>query len=303
MFNAVKEELLDYESFVSYIKNSISKNMGKGYDVGINKVIHDNFPETDILTVLKEGRNIAPNIYLNAYYESYLAGTSMTEIIKRLIMIYKHCSIPAIYDNLNYSLDVIKSHIFFRIINFKRNMKILNQIPYIRFWDMAVTFHCLVRSYDDSVSIIRITNEHLRRWGITVDELHRLAYDNTRKLFPPSLRTIDEILNEYLCNDSKYDESKDSCHLYILSNEKGVYGAFYILYKDIIRDFARLINSNLYILPSSIHEIILVPVKDSPGKEYLSRLVSEINESMISDEEILSDNVYIYYVEKDEITG
>ncbi|CRZ33626.1 hypothetical protein DFR55_10224 [Herbinix hemicellulosilytica] len=299
MFKAVKEELLDYESFVSYIKNTISKTMGKDYDVGIN---HDNLPDTDILTVLKEGRNIAPNICLNAYYESYMAGTPMTEILKRLLMIYRHCSIPAIYDNYNYTLDTIKSHIFFRIVNYNRNMKILTQIPHIKFFDMAITFYCLVRSYDDSICMDKITNEHLRRWGTTVDELQKLAYDNTRKLFPPSLKTLDEVLDEYSSNNDKDDESRDNCHLYILSNEKGVYGAFYILYKDIIRDFARLINSNLYILPSSIHELILIPVKNSPEKEYLNRLIMEINETMISDDEILSDKVYIYSIEKDEIT-
>lgn len=298
MLNAVREELLDYDSFVSFIKKMLHKKMGKGYDIEICKVVNNSLIH-DSLTVLKEGRNFAPNISLNAYYESYIAGTSMAEILKRLCMIYRHCAIPAIQDFFDYSLDALSSYIFFRLINFERNAEILTQIPHKTFLDMAITFHCLIRREDDSISSIRITKEHIKKWGITVDDLQELAHINTRKLFPPALKSIDEVIEEP--NDFEDYESKDACPMYVLTNEKGIYGAFYILYKDVIRDFARLINSNLYILPSSIHEIILVPAEDGLEKEHLNRLILEINESFLSADEILSDNVYVYSLGSDDI--
>jgi len=299
MFNAVRDELLDYASFMSFIKNMIAKRMGKGYNVGINKVI--NGIETDILTVLKEGRNFAPNIYLNAYYEAYLAGTPISKILDRLCMIYKYCAIPAVQEIGNYSLDIIKTHIFFRLVNYERNIKMLMQIPHKKYLDLAVTFHCLVRGEDDSIHTIPITYNHLKRWGITVDDVLKLAYKNTRKLFPPALKSMEEVIRDFPCNDKKDDERSETCPMYILSNEKGIYGAVYIIYKDIIREFARLLNSNLYILPSSIHEVILIPMEDNLDSEYLRRLVLDINDSMVAENEILSDNVYIYSLETDEI--
>lgn len=301
MLNAVKDELLDYATFISIIKSMIIKKLGKGYEVEINKLTDNNSPETDILTVLKGGKNFAPNIYLNAYYESYLAGTSMSDILKRLYMIYKHCAIPSINESFECPLDELKSYIFFRLINFERNIRILRKIPYIKFLDLAITFHCLVRGKDDRISTLNITNDHLERWGITTDELLKFAYRNTRRLFPPLLRPMDEVIKEFSENGNRDTEHSETCPMYILTSEKGIYGAFYLLYKDIIRDLARLLNSNLYILPSSIHEIILVPVEVSLKKEYLCRLVLEINESMVSENEILSDNVYIYSLESDKI--
>ena len=72
MLNAVKEELLDYVSFVSYIKDKIRERMGDSYSVMTYKVLKNNSLELDSLVLLKEGRNFAPNIYLNGYYDLYL---------------------------------------------------------------------------------------------------------------------------------------------------------------------------------------------------------------------------------------
>lgn len=299
MLNAVKEELLDYVSFVSYIKDKIRERMGDSYSVMTYKVLKNNSLELDSLVLLKEGRNFAPNIYLNGYYDLYLAGTSMKEIIDRLCMIYNHCSIPAIKDDFNFSLDTIGSYIFFRIVSLERNKKLLTQIPYIKYLDFAVTFHCLVRCEDDGIGTIRITNEHMKLWNISLNNLSDLAFKNTSRLFPPVIRTMEEVLRGSLDNGNP---SYISCPMYILTNEKGINGASCLLYKDLIKNFAHQINSDLYILPSSVHEIILLPMKKKLNIDYLSKMVMEINKSSVPVDEILSDNVYIYSMERDAIS-
>lgn len=301
MLNAVRDELLDYASFVSFIKDKIGERMGKGYDVRVYKIVKNNSHDLDSLIVLKEGRNFAPNIYLKAYYESYLLGTSLAEILERLCMIYKYCAIPIIDEDFEYSLEAMRPYIFFRLINFERNRKFLTQIPYIEFLDLAITFHCLARNEDDSISTIRITNEHMRLWDITTKELKELAFNNTRRLFPPSLRSMKEIMEKFLYNDYMDVKSNEPYPIYILTNKKGINGASCMLYKDVIREFARLVNSDIYIIPSSIHEIILIPMENSPDKNYFNRLVLEINSSSLSVDEVLSDHVYIYSLEKDRI--
>jgi len=303
MMNAVKEELLDYSSFVSIIKNMIKEKMGKGYDVSVCKVINKNAAELESMTVLKEGRNFAPNVYLKAYYESYLAGTPLTELADRLFMIYKHCAIPKIREGFDNSLEAVKSHIFFRLINYKRNKKYLAQIPHIRLLDIAITFHCLVRCEDDTVSTFEITNAHIKQWKITVKDLQKIAFYNTRKLFPPKLRTMDDIIDEYSGSGSKaISKGEETYPIFVLTSEKGIYGAFYLLYKDVIRDVARLKKSNLYILPISVHELILIPEDDSLKRELLKKLILEINKFIMSADEILSDNVYVYSLKYDNIT-
>ena len=308
MVNAVKEELLDYTKFVGLIKSKITERMGKGYKVKIFKVMKNNSLELDSLVVLKEGKNFAPNIYLNAYYESYAAGTSIPEIIDRICMIYEYCAVPIVEEDFDYSLELIKPHIFFRLISLDRNKKLLTQVPYVKFLDPAVTFHCLVRSEEEGIGTIRITNEHIEQWGISCDELMELASENTKKLFPPVIRTMEEVINNLLAEEYPDDEisfcdksTNEMYPMYILTNEKGINGAACLLYKDVIREFAQLKNTDLYILPSSIHEIICIPCNGLEDKELFQRMVMDINRTQVPAEEVLSDNVYMYSLEKDAI--
>lgn len=292
MLNAVNE-LLDYDSFANILRDKISERMGHGYNVNIHKVIKNNSLELDSLVVLKEGRNFAPNIYLNAYYESYMAGTSLDEILNRLCMIYKHCAIPAVQEDFEYSLEAMKPYILFRLVNLKRNTKLLDKIPHIEFLDLAITFYCLVRNEDNCIGTIRISNDHLKKWNITLENLYQLAFDNTKRLFPPVLKTMEE---------AGLPSQNETFPMYVLTNEMGIDGASCILYKDIIRKFALKVESDIYILPSSIHEILLIPVKEAPAKEYLRSMIKEINSSSLPVDEVLSDEVYTYFLEKDEIS-
>ena len=309
MQNMLKEELLDYVSFVDFVKKEIEIRMGDGYQVKMYKVMKNNSLELDSLIVLKEGRKFAPNIYLNAYYESYVAGTSLGDIIKRLCMIYEHCSVPILQDDFEYSFDTMKPYIFFRLISLDRNKKLLGQIPHIPFLDLAVTFHCLVRSEEDAIGSIRINNEHMKLWDISLEQIKKLAFNNTKGLFPPIIKTMEKVIKGIINGDSLKDgsyefedSSNDSYPMYILTNEKGINGASCMLYKDVIKDFANLINSDLYILPSSIHELILIPMENTIEKERFSQMVTEINTSQVPIEEVLSDHVYIYSLKTDTIT-
>lgn len=309
MLSTVKDELLDYGSFVSFIKEIITERMGQGYSIRIFKVMKNNSLELDSLVVLKDGKNFAPNIYLNIYYDSYISGTPIIEVADRICMIYKHCAIPIVQEDFEYTLELMKPYIFFRLVSFERNKKLLKQIPHIRYLDLAITFHCLVRSEAEGIGTIRITNDHIEQWGIACDELKELACHNTKRLFPPTIRTMEEVIKELISNEEDgdngwydYDRPEGELYpMYILTNEKGINGASCLLYKDIIREFAQLIDSDLYILPSSIHEIILVPLKDLKDKDRFQSMVEDINIYQVPPEEILSDHVYVYSKEKDEI--
>lgn len=308
MISAVKEEVLDYTSFVSFIKDEVTDRMGQGYNIRLFKVMKNNALELDSLVVLKEGENIAPNIYLNAYYDSYIEGTPLTEILDRLCMVYSNCAIPIVQPDFEYTLELMKPYIFFRLVSIERNKKLLTQVPHTKFLDLALTFHCLVRSEAEGIGTIRITNEHIEQWGISCDELKDLAEENTKRLFPPVIRTMEEVIEDLLYSDEDDDkvldygaEDEDIYPMYILTNQKGINGATCLIYEDVIKEFAKLIKSDLYILPSSIHEIILIPREGSEDKERLQRMVIDINSSQVPIEEVLSDRVYMYSLEKDAI--
>ena len=317
MLSVLMEETMDYDSFVSTVHLIMKERMGDGYDVRIYKVMKNNSLELHSLVVRKEDINIAPNIYLKPYYESYLEGTSLEEIADRLCMIYNSCSAQEFNRGFSYTLQEMKPYIFYRLVSYEKNQRLLETVPHFRYLDLAVTFHCLVRDDEEGIGTVRITNEHMKLWGITQEELKELADRNTEKLFPASIKSMEEVLLGIL-KDTTPGESEEMMQLlslgrnksegdrqirpmYILTNRKGINGASCLLYKEVIRTFASQFQTDLYLLPSSIHEIILIPRDKNMKLEALSKMVEEVNRTQVVPEEVLSDHVYYYSLEKDSI--
>lgn len=317
MQSILMETTLDYDSFINTVHLIMKERMGAGYDVQIYKVMKNNSLELHSLVVRREEISIAPNIYLKPYYEAYLQGVTLDEIIDRLCMIYDSCSSPEQNQSISYTLQEMKSYICYRLVSYEKNRKLLKTVPYFRYLDLAVTFHCLVRDDEEGIGTIRITNEHVELWGITTEELKELANSNTKRLFPATIRSMEEVLLGMLKGrvDSEAEDRKDSAldggpggresrpkpMMYVLSNQKGINGATCLLYPEVIRSFAEELKADLYILPSSIHEIILIPADQRMKVEALNRMVEEVNRTQVAEEEVLSDHVYYYSREKDMI--
>lgn len=310
MLQVVKETSSDYDSFVNELTGTVKKIMGEEYSAKIYKVTKNNSLELDSLVLLKKGKNFAPNIYLQPYYEAYLEGTGIKELAERLCGIYKHCTVPVVEEEFSYSFEDMKPFIIYRLVSFEKNKKLLEQVPHIKYLDLAITYYCLVRDDDNGIGTIRITNDHMQLWNTTVQEIHALASGNTKTIFPSTIRSMEEVINSMLTDEMLQgreelqmdlfplpfdtDVNKKQHKMYILSNFKGINGASCLLYENVLSEFAQLIQSDFYILPSSIHEIILVPYDKTILKEALTEMVEEVNRTQVSRDEVLSDRVYFY---------
>lgn len=143
----------------------------------------------------------------------------------------------------------------------------------------------------------------MEHWGIDVNELFDIASFNTPKLLESDIKNLSEIVENIMKNkgaDVTFPiEYKDESPMYVLTNKLKLYGACCILYKHLLEEFASSVKTDLYIIPSSIHEVLLVPKREEYDKEYLSELVREVNTTELSPEEVLSDHIY-YYSRKDD---
>lgn len=304
----------DYSTFIKDITEMVKERMGKEYSVHIYKVMKNNSLELDSLVLLREGMNFAPNIYLLPYYEAYMEGVSLLELADRLCGIYHNCTTPLEEETFQYAFEDMKSNIIYRLVNYDKNRKLLKQIPHIKYLDLAITFHCLVHNRGDGIGTIRITNEHMEQWSTTVQELQKCAIANTRMLFPSVIRSMDEVIKDMLTEEYGSDElptelqqelfhsSTRQHKMYILSNLKGINGATCLLYENVLKKFADQHHCNLYILPSSIHEVILVPYDNSLSKEALAEMVRDVNHTQVACDEVLSDRVYYYSRKNNTIT-
>lgn len=317
------KEMMKYDQFLSRIKALVKKRMGGGYLVDINHVIKNNSIQLDGLIILKDGEKITPNIYLNGYFESYLEGDSIEDIVDKIVNSYEETMEEGEREALciQYELNEMKSSIIYRLVNYNKNTNLLNEIPHLRFLDLAVTFHCLVKDNENGIGTIRITNKHINDWNITLEDITEMASINTPTLLPASIRSMNEVIKDILNKEMELQSLENSLDseneiievsdqmkqdamidMYVLSNTKGINGASCLLYPDVVKELSDKLNTDFYILPSSIHEIILVKNNDKIDKNVLHEMVIDVNYTQVAEDEILSNNIYFYSRERNALT-
>lgn len=295
-----------YSNFKQQLLADLQNRLGSDIQVTVQDIIKNNDTHLDGLTILSAKYNLSPTIYLNHYFKQYEAGRSLEEIENDILKVYReNCPSSNIDISFFTDYDKVKSRIIFKLVNYERNRELLSKVPHYRFLDLAIIFNCLVESSPSGSATILIHDHHLDYWGITRDDLYALSQQNTPKLLSYDLRDMTEILKELFsdeCTPSDAIHFKESCPMYVLTNRYKLNGSGCILYQNLLRDFANRIKSDLFILPSSIHEVLIIPVKNQTTPQELTDMVKDVNSSQLSREEILSDHVYYYSREKEQIT-
>ena len=156
-----------------------------------------------------------------------------------------------------------------------------------------------------------IHNQHMSIWKTDADTLYRLAADNTPRLLPPVLQSLADVMKgiareqtedkeEFMDNFLRNTVRGPS--LYVLTNRDGIYGAAAVLYDGALKRFAKEQESDLVILPSSLHEVLLTPCTEGMAPAKLQEIVREVNRTELSEEEVLSDSVYLYNRETNQVS-
>ena len=311
-----KDEL--YQEFLELLMQGLKERLGEEYNIQLNSILKNNSIHMDGIVIRKGEERITPNIYVEEFYEDYENEVPIEDIIDRITYIYFEKIGEQSEFHLEFTYDKMKEHIMYRLVNYEKNKELLKSSPFIKILDLAVTFHCMVQETEDSIGTIRITNEYLNLWGITTKELFQQAKQNTTRLLPPVIRKMDDLLKEIIQSDElqKWKEEGEAVFtedqlqqiedgetpMYVLSNVKGINGATCLIYPSVIRNFAKILKSDLYILPSSIHETILLPTSHDLSVEELKDMVVEINQTQVPYEEVLSDHIYYYSISKNKLT-
>lgn len=297
---------MNYQEFKYHIANTIQSELGSDTKVTIQDILKNNDTHLDGLTILSAKYNLSPTIYLNYYFRQYEKGRPLSQIKQDILSTYReNCPSGSIDISFFTDYDKVKSRIIFKLINYERNQKLLQEIPHYRFLDLAIVFNCLLDSGPSGNATILIYNHHLNFWNITRDDLYALAAANTPQLLKYDLRNMTDVLKELLRGDESMIPKEDLSGpypMYVLSNQYKLNGSVCILYQNLLKDFANRLDSDLYILPSSVHEVLLIPAFEHTSCQELSKMVTDVNSSQLSREEILSDHVYYYSRENQQLT-
>lgn len=284
---------MNYQNFIEDIRTQMALRLADKEQLRIESMLRNNGTTKVGLIIIQPDRNIAPTVYLEPYYNRYLAGDSLETICEEIYTICKKYMPKENFDTTTYTdFSKVAPRVVMRLINQRKNQELLQDIPHLPYMDMAIVFACLLEKEDDqNWASILIRNEHLQLWDASVDTLYTLALENSPKLLPLRVANIWDIVEPMIPNYSTKP------NLYMITNEARHYGASIILYPGVLDELAKQFNSGFLLLPCSIHEWLIIP-GDQSYRDYYAHMVDEVNRSDLPREELLSYQV-LYY-DKDE---
>ncbi len=313
---------MELKEFAAKAQRYMEESLGEDYLVSPKEVRKNNGVSLLGLFIRKNGGNIAPTIYLESFLESYENGVPLSEVLEELLEAYRQAAPQEEVDLACFQdFSQVRDHIVYRVVNAAWNADLLSEVPHIRYLDLAICFSYLFYEKTLGIGSIMVYNNHVAAWKSDAGELYRLAKENTKRLLGEVLvdledviaygRSLGDILREQ--KDGGFPDSlqeafpgKDAraasgfgdgdgrIAMKLLTNQRGLYGAAAMLYPDILRKAAGMMDSDLFVLPSSVHEVLLVPDRGEVEADELRRLVREVNATQVDAQDLLSDEVYRY---------
>lgn len=291
--------MMNFEEFKAWVKKNItSKDWKETSQVEISVVKKNNGVSKAGLSIREDEHDVSPLLYLDDYYIHYQNGELLENIIRNIRADYdKKVQMAAVKIPNLQEFENIRGKVIYRLVNYEKNKEILEDCPHIRLYDLAVTFRWVARIDDVGVSTSLITNKQVKEWGVSVNDLVLAARQNTPRLFPAQIIDMEEMLAGMV----SFILYPSTIPMYILTNKQELNGASALLYGDILKDFANKKGADMYILPSSIHEVIMVPADRINDPTKLLSIVHDANTTVVSIGDVLSDSVYYYDRKKDQI--
>ncbi len=285
---------MNIQEFAEKVRKNIIKEMGKEVDVKLQEVRKNNNVILQGLMILQPGQSITPTIYLDVFFQMYEQGTTFQRIMEKIMNAYQS-GIPRKDVDMNFfkNFKEVKPRIAYKLINVEQNQVLLEEIPHIIFLDLAICFYYAYSDMNLGSGTILIYNSHVQMWNTSIAELLELAQTNTIHLFGVELKPMGEVIRELL-GTIEQPSYIEELPMKVLSNKNRAFGAVCMIYPDLLQKIAESLHSNFYILPSSVHELIIIADSGREDVLQLQSMVQEVNMTQVEPEELLSNNVYYY---------
>ncbi len=313
---------MNFTSFTQSILKNLQRKLGDNYSVFSHNVKKNNGIELTGIVAKRKGCNTSPTFYINDLYKP---GITLKEAGKAADMLYDYFQAAEFDDNLDMSgfveFDKAKENLAFKLVHAEKNKELLKLVPHKVFHNLAIVFYYTVQEAPFyGKGAILVYNTHMKQWEADLDTLYQTAFKNTPILFPSIIENMQDVMRSILMEGLEEDLFQEEgveaellkevweqevgetkMPMYVLTNKQKLYGAACMLYPGVLKEFAEKIGRNFYILPSSVHEVILVPADSDTDQEALCEIVTEINRTQVAEEEILADSVYFYNKKLDKV--
>lgn len=289
---------MERNEFLRILKNNVSDMLGSQYEYQLREIYKNNGVKLDAITISKIGES-----YGKTFAIVYDGADGYDEIYNKAWYIaddFESCAELNMEEDINKYLDweVSKDLVVFSLVNYKANKEWLEHMPHVVLSDLAMVFYISVKA-EDGMLITWVDNSLIETWKIDANELPEIARRNTMRLYPAIMSSLDNMAGG-LGIKVHTDDLKTG--LYILSNEMFNRGAAVIFYNGLLKSLADMLESDLVLIPSSIHEILFLKKSEKIDYEEMQCLIIGINKNLLKVEDVLSNNLYVYSRENDEIT-
>lgn len=186
----------------------------------------------------------------------------------------------------------VLSHVVYQLVNRDRNAKFLESVPQEEFLDLALIYRVVLKVSEGEVASYVVSKKLLQEIGILPEELSQAAKENTKSLLGVYCRRLGEMLCEQFGMELPQEQGTESMSIWVLTNSVKANGAVLMTYPSVLMELAEKLESNLLILPSSIHEVLILAERDNGKVEDFREMVKTVNKTGVPEQEFLSDNVY-----------
>lgn len=293
------------QEFIEYVKAHIKEYLPPEYEtaeIAVHEVVKSNDRTLMGLTVLRNGENISPTVYLEPFAEQVAQGRSIEDALREIAGLQNaHHTHTPMEVPTSFDYEDVRQKLSMKLCDPETNREYLKDKPYMPCGDLAVFYRILVDRNEDGIATAVITDNLMQIWGITKEQLHRDAVQAENVRNPVQFYSMEDLMADMMFSaepDNLFDRDTslelDLIPMYVLTNPDRVDGAAVIARDGVPEKIAELLGSNYYVLPSSIHEVLIVPDNGNMQTKELADTVKEINETQVSPAERLSDKVQYY---------
>ena len=298
--------MMDYATFKAVAEKKILDyfpDSFKDAKVEVEPFVKVNKTKDAITIRTDDNTKISPNFYLDDMYEHYKACGDIEEVLSKVADSYmKHLEEAKGFNFPEFSEDYVKDNVFMVMANTESNRDLLKDIPHREVNDCSVFYRLLMEKTSEGVASTILNNDLAVLAGMSEQELFLAASENTKKILPVKIQSMTDIIIGMMTKDGMPKEIAEAfiedvgpadVPMWVITNESGINGAVNMLYDENLQSLAKKVGDDLYILPSSIHEVICVPASLGEPKE-LAEMVQDVNMTCVNLEDRLSNQVYHY---------
>ena len=245
------------------------------------------------LSIMPEGSMIGLTMDLQPYFQMFNDGMAYENIVEQIAdrASGTYADRPAVTAESIGSYEAVKDKLMIQLIGREGNEGMLRTIPHHSIEDMEIVYRLRVQDTEMGLSSALVTNSMLGHYGITAEQLRQDAFASAVSHTPFEINTMAEVLNELMGAEII---PQDELPMYVASNKERIHGAGVIAYPEFMEEAAKRLGGDFYVLPSSIHEVILIPDTPDVSVLELQGIVQSVNVEQVAPEERLSNHIYHY---------